>query len=63
VIGGVFAAPFGVEAQPAGKVWRIGRLRFGTTVPDPIPPEFVRQLEELGYVGGRNLVIEVSEHG
>ncbi len=48
----LLAAPLGVEAQPAGKVFRVGSLGVGA-------PELLRQsLSEVGYVEGRNLVIE-----
>ena len=56
------AAPFGVFAQPqTGKVYRIGYLGQG------YPPDrsesgaregFLRGLRDLGYVEGRNLIIE-----
>ncbi len=49
------------EAQQAGKVYRVGFLRFGTGGPTTSPPYMgLRQgLRELGYVEGQNLVIEV----
>jgi putative tryptophan/tyrosine transport system substrate-binding protein len=59
---GLLAAPLAAEAQPAGKVWRVGWLAFGPTVGPDLAPEFVRQLEELGYVRGQNLVIEIRGH-
>jgi putative ABC transport system substrate-binding protein len=56
------AAPLGAEAQPAGRVYRLGYLATGQ------PPEAADQrtaatlittaLRELEYVEGRNLVIE-----
>ena len=54
---GFLAAPLAAEAQPVGKVYRIGLLRAGE------PPkfwidEFREGLRELGYVEGQNLVIE-----
>jgi len=56
-LGAVLAAPLGVEAQQAGKVYRIGFLRAG-----PPPREWVeafRQgLRAHGYIDGRNVVIE-----
>ena len=55
----LLVTPLAAEAQPAGKVPRIGWLAFGSAVPEPIPSEFVRQLEELGYARERTLVIEV----
>ena len=59
VVGGLFATPLGARAQPAGKVYRIGIL-------EPIPAaqnvanlDALRKgLRDLGYVEGRNLVIE-----
>jgi len=53
---GLVLAPFAVEAQPAGKVWRIGVL---STVPNPPSDAAAAQsLREHGYVEGRNLVVE-----
>jgi putative ABC transport system substrate-binding protein len=47
------------EAQP-GKEYRIGYLSFPPLADTPSPPRlaFVRALEKLGYVQGKNLVIE-----
>jgi len=53
---GLVLAPLAVEAQPAGKVWRIGVL---STVPSPPSDAAALQsLREHGYVEGRNLVVE-----
>jgi ABC-type uncharacterized transport system substrate-binding protein len=55
--GGLLAAPLAAEAQPAGKVSRIGVLSPGTAPPGQL--EALRQgLHELGYDDGRNIVIE-----
>jgi putative tryptophan/tyrosine transport system substrate-binding protein len=54
---GILAAPLAVEAQPAGKVWRIGFLR-GSAPPQSEIEAFRQGLRELGYVEGKNLVIE-----
>src|SRR5215471_19648467 len=57
--GGLLTAPLAAEAQPAGKVWRIGFL-----MPGPSPTNLVgkgpfRQgLSDLGYVDGRDFVME-----
>jgi putative ABC transport system substrate-binding protein len=54
---GLLAAPLAVVAQQQGKVARIGYLRRTTLQPADIAA--LRQgLRELGYVEGRNLVIE-----
>jgi putative ABC transport system substrate-binding protein len=51
------AAPLAAEAQPAGKVYRIGYVRADT--PPPVDTEAFRQgLREHGYVDGANVVIE-----
>jgi putative ABC transport system substrate-binding protein len=54
--GGLLAAPLVAEAQPAGKVWRIGYLANGARTPDGGPPAALRQaLVELGYVEGKTV--------
>jgi putative ABC transport system substrate-binding protein len=61
VTGGLLAAPFAAEAQQPGKVYRLGILSPGG-VPDPsvptIPNLVPMVLREIGYVEGRNLVVE-----
>jgi putative ABC transport system substrate-binding protein len=52
---GVLAAPLGVAAQQTAKVHRIGYLGF---VPTPDEDAFRDGLRELGYVEGKNVVIE-----
>ena len=54
---GLLAAPLAVEAQPAGKVYRIGLL--GLHSGHAAPMEALRVgLRDLGYVEGKNIVIE-----
>jgi ABC-type uncharacterized transport system substrate-binding protein len=57
----VLAAPVAGPAQPASRVYRLGLLS-PTRAPDPDIPTSVNlvpiALRELGYVEGRNLVIE-----
>lgn len=57
--GSVLAAPLAAEAQPASRVPRIGYLALDLTAGDPSPREaFLQGLRELGYVEGKNLLIE-----
>jgi putative tryptophan/tyrosine transport system substrate-binding protein len=55
--GGLLVAPLVAEAQPAGKVWRVGWLQ-------PSPPasaghtNFRQAMRELGYVPGENIAFE-----
>lgn len=49
--------PISVQAQEAGKVWRIGFLSLASGPDEPIR-FFLEQLRRLGYVEGRNLLIE-----
>jgi putative ABC transport system substrate-binding protein len=53
--GSLLAAPLAAEAQPAGKVWRIGLISVAYL---RIEDVFFQHLRELGYVEGRNLVVE-----
>lgn len=46
-----------VRAQAPAKVWRVGYLNMRAG-PGPLDAAFVRGMRELGYVEGRNLVIE-----
>jgi putative ABC transport system substrate-binding protein len=56
---GALAAPFGSFAQQQGKVWRIGFLGSTSAVGIAGNLNALREgLRELGYVEGRNLVIE-----
>src|ERR1043165_3973933 len=51
------AMPLAVEAQQAGKIYRIGFLR--RTAPEPAAFEAFRQgLRDLGYIETQNVVIE-----
>jgi putative ABC transport system substrate-binding protein len=60
-LGGAAAAwPLTARAQQVGKVPRIGYLSPGSASPGPLAyhDEFERGLRELGYIEGRNIVIE-----
>jgi ABC-type uncharacterized transport system substrate-binding protein len=62
----LLAAPFAAEAQPAPKVYRVGLL-LATTASDAaytkLVEAFRQGLREVGYVEGRNLVIEYRYAG
>jgi len=56
--GGLLAAPLTAEAQQAGEVARIGYLGAGGAVSRHLREAFLQGLRDLGYVEGRNVVIE-----
>src|SRR5262249_31125120 len=56
----ILAAPLVTDAQPATKVYRIGRLiaAFAPAQPSPILKAFEQTLRDLGYVEGQNVLLE-----
>ena len=56
----ILAAPLAAESQQAGKVARIGYL---APSPEPLHEAFRQGLRDLGYVEGRNIVIEYRDAG
>jgi putative ABC transport system substrate-binding protein len=59
--GGLLAAPLAAEAQRATKAWRIGFLTSGTREgagADIRIAPFTQGLRELGYIDGRNVILE-----
>src|SRR5215471_12061786 len=55
---GVVLGPLGAQAQPSGKVWRIGMLETTSPTLNVANLDAFRQgLRDLGYVEGQNLVI------
>jgi putative ABC transport system substrate-binding protein len=66
IAGGVLAVPLAAEAQPAGKVYRVGLVFALSPVsqmagPYPVHPlarAFLHEMNRLGYGEGRNLVFE-----
>jgi putative tryptophan/tyrosine transport system substrate-binding protein len=60
VVGGsLLAMPFASSAQAPAKVWRIGMLETTPAAMNAANLDaFRQQLRELGYVEGRNLIIE-----
>jgi len=58
IAGGLVAAPLAAETQPAGKVARIGFLGLNPGANPHRRGAFLQGLRDLGYVEGRNVVIE-----
>ena len=59
ITAGPLAAPLAADAQPAAKVWRIGYRSRGPRRQHPAYVDALRQgLGDLGWVEGRNIVIE-----
>jgi len=57
---GVFGAPRAAEAQPPGKTYRVGVLVPGTAAATaPSIAVFRQSLSGLGYVEGKNIVMEL----
>jgi putative tryptophan/tyrosine transport system substrate-binding protein len=54
----ILVASLVADAQPAGKVYRIGRLAPGFPEGSPFIEGFRQALHERGYIEGQNLVIE-----
>src|SRR5580700_10353079 len=57
VAGGLLSAQLTAIAQQAAKVWRIGILDYGSAESDDWKT-FRERMRELGYVEGRNLMVE-----
>jgi putative ABC transport system substrate-binding protein len=57
----LLAAPLAAEAQQAAKVPRIGYLAVDLAATPQLPEAFRQGLRDLGYVEGRNLVIEYRD--
>jgi len=55
---GILAVPLASEAQPATKVWRVGYLGYANPIEARDLEAFRQRLRNLGYVEGKNLVIE-----
>ncbi len=56
---GLLAGPLPAEAQQTGKVYRIGYLSArGPEREETYLPAFQQGLRELGYLEGKNIVIE-----
>src|SRR5712692_4615211 len=59
--GGIVIAPLAAESQQTAKIARIGYLTTSLGVNPHLPEAFRQGLRDLGYVEGRNLVIEYRD--
>ncbi|HJR05560.1 MAG TPA: ABC transporter substrate-binding protein [Methylomirabilota bacterium] len=59
--GGLLAAPLAAEGQQTDKIARIGYLSPNLATGPHLREAFVQGLRDLGYVEGRNLVIEYRD--
>ncbi len=55
---GLLATPLTAEAQQAGKVYRVGVLRFRGSPDHPNVQAFRQGLRDLGWVEGQNITLE-----
>ena len=61
---GFTIVPLAAEALQHGKVWRIGILSQAPTAETPVFEAFRKALQELGYVEGKNIVLDFRlSHG
>jgi putative ABC transport system substrate-binding protein len=56
--GSMLARPLAIEAQPAGKVPRVGYLFYGSPGPSREIDAFRQGLHELGYIEGQSIAVE-----
>src|SRR5438445_218208 len=54
----ILAAPLGTDGQQAAKITRIGYLVIDQAASPHLREAFLQELRDLGYVEGRNIVIE-----
>jgi len=58
VVLGLITAPLAAEAQQAERIYRVGWLSTAAMRTEPYNLAFVDRLREVGFVDGRNLVVE-----
>jgi putative ABC transport system substrate-binding protein len=57
--GGLLTAPLAAEAQQAGKIYRVGYMSVvSRQSAEPLMLIFLRALRDLGWIEGRNLLVE-----
>jgi putative ABC transport system substrate-binding protein len=59
--GGLVAAPLAAEAQQAARIPRIGWLAGSLAGKSHMTEAFLQGLRDLGYIEGRNVVIEIRD--
>jgi len=58
-LAGALAAPLAAWAQPVGKLWRVGYLSSSSVQRERVrAAAFQQGLRELGYLEGKNILIE-----
>ena len=63
LIAALITASLSAAAQEHGKLPRIGYVRSGSFDEDPYRDSFVRGMRDLGWVNGRNILIEFRNYG
>jgi hypothetical protein len=57
--GGLLAAPLAAEAQPAGRMYRIGWIGIvPSPTNDPLRGAFIGGMRERGWIEGQNFAVE-----
>ena len=59
LVGAAAARPFEARAQPSTKLWRIGILFSRSLAQANVLPDFRKGIESLGYVDGRDFILEL----
>src|SRR5215475_6205810 len=60
-VGALLAAPLAAEAQQTAKVARVGYLSLNLAAAPHLPEAFRQGLRDIGYVEGRNVMIEYRD--
>jgi len=58
VVVSLFASPFPVEAQPPGRIYRLGILAPTVPFSSGMAGRIPTAMRELGHVEGQNLIVE-----
>jgi hypothetical protein len=63
LLGGAAAWPIVARAQQTGRVAKIGILAWGVELTNPAIDSFRRELRNIGYVEGRDVILEFRYAG